>query len=357
MCRIFGPTRSIVLMSTTPSKAKSAKSALLSVAKFGVPIAIVGFLVSRIQPEQWQALQNSPKRYTLLVLAMLIGLAATVLSYLRWWLLVRSHNIPLTPVEGVRLGAIGFLLNFVSIGAVGGDLFKAYFLSRRTPGKKIEVFATALVDRVVGLYGLLLVASVALWMIGPSLSGDDVTMIRTVVYALTVAGAAFMLGVVLGGSLIDRALDQIQNLPMVGPFVHRIADPLRAFRDHTAAFMVTIVMSVVVHVMLAVAIYFIAAGLYQHPPTLSEHMVIVPIANAVAGLPISLAGIGVFEGALDHLYAKLPTVSTDASGTIVGLVYELVKIVIAMIGVGFYWTGQREVRESFQSATAATTES
>ncbi|QDV70097.1 hypothetical protein Poly24_38160 [Rosistilla carotiformis] len=344
-------------MKSTPSKTMSVKQVLLTVAKFGVPVGIVWYLVSQIQPEQWSALQASPKEYSLLALAMLVGLAATVLSYLRWWLLVRSHNIPLTPTEGVRLGAIGFLLNFVSIGAVGGDVFKAYFLSRRTPGKKIEVFATALVDRVVGLYGLLLVASVALWMIGDSLAGDDVAMIRTVVYSLTLAGAAFMLGIVLGGSLIDKALDRIMDVPMVGPFVHRIADPLRAFRHHTGAFMITIAMSVVVHMMLAVAIYFIAAGLYRHPPTLPEHMVIVPIANAVAGLPISLAGIGVFEGALDHLYAKLPQQPTDASGTIVGLVYEMVKITIAMIGVVFYWTGQREVRESFQAASTAPAES
>ncbi|WP_417750299.1 lysylphosphatidylglycerol synthase transmembrane domain-containing protein [Rosistilla oblonga] len=340
-------------MNTTPSTTRSPKTVLLTVAKFGVPVGIVWYLVSQIQPQQWSALQNSPKQYSLLVMALLIGLSATLLSYVRWWLLVRSHNIPLTPTEGIRLAAIGFLLNFVSIGAVGGDLFKAYFLARRTPGKKIEVFATALVDRVVGLYGLLVVASVALWMIGDSLAGDDVTMIRAVVYTLTLAGAAFMLGVVLGGSLIDQALDRILNVPMIGPFVHRIADPLRAFRHHTAAFMVTIGMSVVVHILLGVAIYFIAAGLYEHPPTLAEHMVIVPIANAVAGLPISLAGIGVFEGALDHLYAKLPTTPTDASGTIVGLVYEIVKIAIAMIGIVFYWTGQREVRESFQAVAAS----
>lgn len=331
------------------------KSLSLTVVKFGLPIGILWYLVANITPEQWDVLRNSEKHYGYLVLALALGLVATCISYVRWYLLVRSHHIPLTLIEGIRLGTIGFLLNFVSVGAVGGDVFKAYFLARRSPGKRIEVFATVLVDRVVGLYGLLLVASAALFVIGDAIGGADLVMIRQFVYALTIIGALFMIAIVLGGPVIDRTVEQLGRLPLVGGFVHRVADPLRAFRDHTITFMITILMAVVVHVMIAVAIFFVASGLYRNHPTLGEHLVIVPIANAIAGLPISIAGIGVFEGVLDKLYQVVPAVPSAASGTVIGMVYEIVKMIIAAMGIVYYWTSGKEVRDSIRDASEEST--
>ncbi|MEZ6090667.1 MAG: lysylphosphatidylglycerol synthase transmembrane domain-containing protein [Pirellulaceae bacterium] len=327
------------------------KKWLLAIVKFGLPIGIVWYLLAAIEPEQWSALRESPKQWTHLAIALLVGLTSIGLCYVRWWMLVRAHRIELSPIEGIRLGAIGFLLNFVSVGAVGGDLFKAYFLARRSPGKRIEVFATVLVDRIIGLYGLLVVASIALLLIGSTLTGDDIRWIRIIVFGSCVGGAVGMAGLLVGGKFVDRGVDAIARVPLVGAFVHRIADPLRAFRHHTLIFFIAIGMSVVIHVLSVVAVYFIATGLYPAPPTLREHMLIVPMANAVAGLPISLAGIGVFEGVLSHMYEIVPANPSNASGTIVGLVYEIVKIAIAAIGIVFYWTGGRDIQETARSTT------
>ncbi len=71
-------------------------------------------------------------------------------------------------LEAFRLGSICFLLSFVSAGSVGGDLFKAVFLARRRPGKRVEAVASVLVDRGVGLYGLLLVVAAALLLRDPA---------------------------------------------------------------------------------------------------------------------------------------------------------------------------------------------
>ncbi len=46
------------------------------------------------------------------------------------------------------------------------------------------------------------------------------------------------------------------------------------------------------------------------------------------------------------LYEHVPAVPTQASGTIVMLVFEFVKLTMAGIGMVFYWTAGREIRQS-----------
>ena len=90
----------------------------------------------------------------------------------------------------------------------------------------------------------------------------------------------------------------------------------------------------------------IAKSLFADSPSLIEHYVIVPVAMLAAALPITFAGIGVLEAAFESLYVWVPSVPTEASGFLVALVFEIVRLVIAVIGTVFYWTANAEVRES-----------
>src|SRR6056297_152996 len=140
----------------------SLKKIVFATVKFVTPVVIIVWLLSRIEDPQWASLSSQPKNYPLLVLAFLVALSAITLTFVRWTILVRCQGIPLGMVEAFRLSSIGFLLNFVSAGSVGGDLFKAIFLARRSPGRRVEAVASVFVDRSLGLYGLLLIVVAAM---------------------------------------------------------------------------------------------------------------------------------------------------------------------------------------------------
>ena len=74
----------------------------------------------------------------------------------------------------------------------------------------------------------------------------------------------------------------------------------------------------------------------------------------IAGaLPFTPAGIGVFEIALDRLYQVVPIADTsNVSGIIVALAFRLVTIMVAMIGVVFYWSSRSEVRAIIEEGEA-----
>ena len=327
--------------------------ALVAVAKFAVPAAIIGYLLWRIEPQQWQELREQPKDYWLLVAALAVAMGAMAISFARWCLLVRCQGIELSMLEAFRLGAICFLLSFVSAGSVGGDLFKAIFLARRRPGKRVEAVASVLVDRGCGLYALILLVSVGLLLANPVDRGDGafgLGQIKLVTGVLFGVGTIVLAILVLGGKRVDRWITRLGSKGGLGAIVARIGPPLRMFHAHPVAFGVAILMSIGVQAALVLSVYLIARGLYASPPTLLEHAVIVPIGMLASALPITPAGIGVFEAAIQSLYSIVPATPTEASGTLVALVFEIVKVLMAILGTVFYWTANEEVRESLEAA-------
>lgn len=330
---------------------KSTLSTLFTIFKFAFPAAIIGYLVWRIEPDQWHQLAVQPKDYWLLLAALVVALAAMSLSFARWCVLVRCQGIELTMVEAFRLGSIGFLLSFVSAGSVGGDLFKAIFLAKRRPGKRIAAVASVLVDRGCGLYGLLLLVSVALLLTNPA---DDsaigLDQIKHATAAFFGLGTVVLAILVLGGRGVDKLITWGSDLPIIGGLIARVGPPLRMFHSHPIAFGASILMSVGVQGMLVISMYLIARGLYSEIPTLAEHFAIVPIAMLASALPITPAGIGLLEAAMDKLYEVIPAIPTEASGTLIALVFELVKVVMAVLGTIFYWTANKELRESIEIA-------
>ncbi len=349
---------------------RDPKRLALTAAKFALPVLILGYLLGwQISPEQWHALAEQPKDYPLLATALGVAMVALSLSFVRWCLLVRAQGIELSMLEAFRLGSISFLLNFVSAGSVGGDLFKAVFLARRRPGKRIEAVASVLADRGCGLYGLLLLVgfTFALTDLGTINRGaDDATdpaaaraldldAVRVAVTALVGIGTAALAALVLGGRGVDRLVRWGGSWPVIGGTIERVGKPLRMFHERPLALAAAVLLSVGVQAMLATSIYLVARGLYGSPPTLAEHFVIVPVAMLASALPISPAGVGVLEAAMESLYRLLPADPTAASGTLVALVFELVKLAMAGIGTLFYWTAAPEVRESLQRADAGVT--
>ncbi|MEO1618391.1 MAG: lysylphosphatidylglycerol synthase transmembrane domain-containing protein, partial [Planctomycetota bacterium] len=333
---------------------KTPRTLISTLLKVLVPLGIIAYLLLfKVEPEQWQSLASHPKNYPLLGGALLVAVSAISLSLVRWCLLVRCQGIELTMLEAHRLGAICFLLNFVAAGSVGGDLFKAIFLARRRPGKRVEAIASVFVDRGVGLYGLLVIATIAFLFQGGDaveMGGEDMRFLRVGSAVLLITGTVVLCLLVFGGRFVDRLVRWGSDLPVVGGVVEKIGPPLRMFHHHPIAFGVSILMSMGVHGLLTISIYWIAKSLYPSVPTFAEHLIIVPIGMLASAMPLAPAGIGLLEAAIEWLYQIIPDQPTIASGTLVALVFEVVKVIIAIAGTIFYWTANEEVRQSLEGS-------
>ena len=91
---------------------------------------------------------------------------ATVLTFIRWWFLIRALGVPCRFRDSIRISFWGYLFNLAPLGIVGGDLVKAVMLDHEHRGYRAKAVASVFADRVIGLYVLFLVATAAILLTG-----------------------------------------------------------------------------------------------------------------------------------------------------------------------------------------------
>ena len=183
----------------------------LGLLRIVLPVAILAWLfydVHRQDPDAIPRLLTRPKNTWLLGASLGCLLIATCLSFIRWFMLVRALDIPFTLRAAFRLGFLGYLLNFVGPGAVGGDVFKAYFVARNQRSRRAEAVATILLDRIVGLYSLLVVASVAI-SLPASFAMPKLAQFLQIVQWLTIGGAVVIVILMLPAKFSHWLVDPL----------------------------------------------------------------------------------------------------------------------------------------------------
>ena len=317
-------------------------------------LVYLGFDIHRNR--SFAALWDEPKRWDLLAGATAVALLAVTLTIIRWHWLLRALDLPLNWSDTFRLGFLGFLLNFVSLGSVGGDLFKAIFTARKCPGHRPEAVATIIVDRLLGLYAVFLLASAGILATGAErteLNVDvrnicRVTLIATAV--TTVLVVVYMLPDFSRGALTGW----LTRIPKVGPIFQRLLAAAGRYRRKPGVLGASLVASLMAQVLFTLSFYLVAAGLLdaQHRPSLAAHFVIFPLATLVGILPMPANGLGVLEIAIDKLYhyvtmalePGLPVLDKN-QGLMVSLGYRITTIAVALVGVFYYLASRREVAD------------
>lgn len=325
------------------------KKQILTILKLVIPAGIIIWLLSTLDRDQLGQLQARPKDWGKLGGAFALLFCVVCLSFFRWWVLVRALHLRFRLRDAFRLGFLGFLLNFVSVGSVGGDLFKAFFIAREQPGRRTEAVATVALDRLVGLYGLLLVTSAAILLSDIPQFSPAISAICRTTLIVTAVGAAGVLIALLPGFTRGSLIEFLVGLPHVGETLERLIGSLRMYRSKPQVMLAAVAMSMGVHSLIVLSCYLIASALFPGTPTLREHFIIVPLANAAAGLPFTPAGLGSFEFAMALLYAHVPASGRrGVAGILVALAYRLMTIAVAAIGVVYYWTSRAEMRAAIR---------
>ena len=78
------------------------------------------------------------------------------LGVLRWRMVLRVHGLDLSLGRAAEISLVAHFFNSFLLGSTGGDLLKAYYAARETHHKKTEAVVTVIVDRLLGLFAMLL---------------------------------------------------------------------------------------------------------------------------------------------------------------------------------------------------------
>jgi glycosyltransferase 2 family protein len=333
------------------------KRVIVNILKYGISAGIIGWLVYQArQDPHFAELVSGRKDWSLLAAAWVLCLAAVVLTIVRWYYLVRALSLPFTLRDAFRLGFLGYLLNFVSVGSVGGDLFKAVFIAREQPGRRPEAVATVFIDRLIGLFAMFLLASITLLLTGQLHSSvAEIRVISRCTLLATLVGALGILMVLTPGFTNGAFSEFLGRIPKAGPILQKLIGAVRIYRRKPGVLLLALGMSIAVHSLVAVGIWLIARGLPGAAPGLTTNLVAVPLALVTGVLPLPMSGLGAFEAAVEFLYTRLPSdvVVLAGKGLVVALAYRVITVLIAIVGVIYYLNSRREVAETLHDAEGA----
>ena len=325
------------------------KTIAIPALKFSLPVLIVGWLLSSISASDWNELNSRPKQWDRLVFAFLLTFGGVVGTYFRWYMLVRTLDLPFRIGDALRLGFLGYLLNFVSLGSVGGDLFKAIFIAREQTSRRAEAVASVIADRVIGLYALLVLASgtTLAGTLSGTLSGQSELLKRVGQMTLLMTATGALMVVLFAKIPVEKLTTTLGRFPLrIGAVSRRLVEALALYRRSPKVVAVALAVSVVTHGMFVVALHLIASGILEASPTLAEHFLIGPVAFVAGAVPFMPAGLGALELALDVMYTKVSSADLAAGlGVVVALGHRLNTIGVATVGAIIYWLSKREVDE------------
>jgi uncharacterized membrane protein YbhN (UPF0104 family) len=339
----------------TAHHSKSRRTLLL-VLKMALAAAILLYLLFQAR-DGFARLSEKSIVWPLLAVALVCTMATAALNFVRWHLLIRAQEISVRLIDTLRLGALGFALNYASLGAVGGDFFKAIFLAHGQPGKRTEAVATVVADRVMGLLTMLAVASCGILVAGLLDTGSPTVRVlcKTILVSAGVAWSGAVLLVNFGGLSGSWMCGQAARIPLVGKTLARLLRTVHVYRSRKGVLVVALAISVVMAMGFVTSFYLVARALPIHEPPWSQHLVIVPTAALVGAIPLTPSGVGTTELALEELYKAMPggnqVVAGD--GTLVGIGRRATEIAVALVGLVFYLTHRREVEEVYHEAEVA----
>lgn len=331
---------------------RTLRRTLIFLAKAAIAAALLSYLLYEAQRhERIRELIEQPKEWLLLAAGFVCTFLSIVLSFIRWQILVVAVGIEFSTSEALRLGALGHVLNFVSLGNLGGDFFKAVFLAHKRPGRRTEAIATVVVDRLLGLTMMLILASVGILVTG--LWRTDELALRSLcqlILASTIGGLACAALLLFAPALTGpRLIDWGRSIPLVGTILSRLLGAARAYRDQKQMLLNACLISFAVDLLYVVSFFLVARGLAVRAPTFVEHLMIVPVASLAGAIPITPAGLGTLELATDRLYDAMPGVETGV-GTIVTLAHRLTMVAVAVLGLIYYFAYRAEVRDVMAEA-------
>jgi uncharacterized protein (TIRG00374 family) len=329
--------------------------------KVGLSAAIIGYLVydatqSKAHGNVFTDLRNQPKQWDLLLAAWGANTFATMLTFIRWWFLIRALDIPCRFRDAIRFSFWGYLFNLAPLGIVGGDLVKSVMLDHEHHGYRAKAVASVVVDRVIGLYWLFVVASVAIVATGFwELPVPDLQRISIAMFLITL-GSTVGLAIVMGPSAwIGWAIRLIGRIPRVGPALESLFSAVQMYNRKPKVLAAASLLTIGVHLSFAVGCYLIVCGLFDNHLSLSQHFVVMPLSAGMQVIPVP---VGPSEFALDFLYSHVPVTSGPAipsgQGLVVILAYRLISLLIASLGVFYYFGNRREMTTVIHEAEAET---
>ncbi len=313
-----------------------------TILKFGFAGAILVWLIKRGDLD-FSLIETVLTQYPLRVILTisLILFSAIGTSY-RWKLLLEVKSQGKLPGKKiVALTWIGLLFSSILPGAVTGDVLKVVYARNLDPTlSKTYLITSALMDRIIGLLGLL-------FLLGffSIINYQDLVMHGPVMERLLHINFLFLLGALiffitlfLPKKIQGLFLNLFERIPFIGLAFKKVLSGVWAMGEEKLVIFKCLMMSLVFQMGNTLAIYIISYPFFNIDLSLSKVFTFVPLGLMCTALPISPAGLGVGHAVFGSLFSYYGV----AKGASLFNLYFLCMVFVNLLGIiPFLFVGKK----------------
>jgi len=241
-----------------------------------------------------------------------------IMGAFRWRYVIETLSGRHFSIAGLSgLSGTASLFGQVLPSTVGGDLFRIGAI-----GKSVGLAAalrSVLVDRALGLAALGMLTLSGAGFLAFSEDSMSMLLLPFAVGAAACSGLGLLL---IAARRLERPPRMLLPLAVLASDIN-----LCLGRRDTA---MALILSILIHVFSAIALFFIALGIRLEPPALWQFLAIIPGILLLSAIPVSLGGWGVREGAMVAGLAMLG-IDRGAAFTL-SVLFGVALVVVGMSG-------------------------
>jgi uncharacterized protein (TIRG00374 family) len=322
-------------MASKSREGGSAKKVFFGICRVAVTVAIL-FWVFRSPALRENIKESFAKADPIWILIGLpVALGGELADILRLSVLMGVQGMVLPRGSMLRMLFIGLFFNLIMPGNAGSISARLYFLFTKFPSRKKEAVLTLVMDRLISVTALAITSFTTTLLRWNWLQRTTEASILLWVLILLMTGSVIL----TAGSFVISGFNLPSKIPTNFPLRRQLieaSDAYRLFARAKKSLSYALLLSLPV-LFLFYGSFYCAARALGSRVSLLDMVTIMPIVNAITGLPISLSGIGVRESLLEVLLKDLcnlpPAIGVSISvigysyfvlfGVIGGIIYLL----------------------------------
>jgi uncharacterized protein (TIRG00374 family) len=323
------------------------KSIFSVVLKTAIAVGLIYFILQQVD---FTDIVGHISNANISLLAAGIGcwLLLCLLGALRWCWLTNAADVSITYTRSLKLLFIGFFFNNVMFGSTGGDVVRAYMVTQNMTGNRWRAVVAVIVDRVIGLFALLSIACVMLYLFESSDPEKFAAIpgLHTMRLLVTAFVVVFVACVMIYMSTRARRFLRIKTIISKLPFqglIEKIHDALSLYRQQYPAAIKAFLVSIPLQFSGICAFYFIATAL-DSSLVFRDHAIVFPLVQTASAVPIAPAGWGVGEQLYGLFFERFG--DTITIGVTASVLFRLItQIGFGLIG-GLVWISSSDRRSN-----------
>jgi uncharacterized protein (TIRG00374 family) len=280
------------------------KKTVLMLLKVVVSLGILAYIFTKVIDIRhlWANLREADLSY--IIAGILFYFLVQTLSAWRWYLLIKPQELEVSFPKVLAYYFLGMYFNFFLPSAIGGDVFKVYYLHKET-GRLSASTASVFFDRDIGMGGLLILATAVSTWAGTRTHGETGILLAPIFAAIGVAFIAANLALFYRPTynLLHKLL-LLFRLKEADEKIERLFDSVNAYRGKWGLIALAMLMSIGVQVGCVFVNMLVADSIGMHTRNgWIDYLVLIPTIGLIGMIPLSMNGMGLREGSYILLFS------------------------------------------------------